>query len=139
MSVIYRRSQTGAISESTISNACDAIRNCHRCQTAAIIESKISNACDTIRNLDRGQTGAIRESRTCDCFNTIRNSICSGIGSRYIRKYMSIIDRRFQTSATPESLIPNACNTIRNGYRGQLTASEESPISNACDATRNSN
>ena len=112
-------SQTAAIHESTISNACDAIGNRHRGQTAAIIESLLSNACDAIGNRHRGQTAAKRESS--------HSNACDAIGNSH----------RAQTAAIHESTISNACDTIGDRHRGQTAAISERITSNACDAIGN--
>ena len=95
----------GAISESPISNAHNAIWYSDGRKGGAIQESSTSNARDAIRDGDGGEGGAIRESTTSNACYAIRD----GNGS--------------EGGTLIESTISNACDAVRNNRT--LTASDK--------------
>ena len=142
-SFYYHRGEGGARTESTYSNARNAVRNSNRGEGGAKFESSIPNARNAIRDGNRSEGGATIESFTPNARDAIRDGDGSEGGALTKSPISNARDAvrdgdRSEGGATRESPISNALNTISDSDRGEGFTLVESNISNARNAIRNS-
>ena len=139
--------------ESTLSNACNAIRDGDRGERGAIIERIISNARNAIRDSDRSEGAATIESPISNARDVVGDGgiltasnkgicrfldNCVAVLAAIVGGITSFYYHRGEGGAIIESLISNVRDAVGDGDRGERGAIIERPHKNTRHAFGNS-